>query len=192
MKLTPEKLTAFCAALAETGIVARACAAIGMTRQQVYQWRRDMPDFAADWDDALKIGITALEDEAHRRAFTGVDEPLVHQGQFTYLHEDERDPDGNLVLDSITGAPRQRVRRDKDGQPMVATIKKSSDVLTIFLLKAHNPEKYRDNSKVELSGSLELTKLTEDEIDQELAELAALEAVRRAAPPPADEFDDLV
>lgn len=192
MKLTPEKLTAFCAALAETGIVRRAVAAIGMTRQQVYQWRRDMPDFAADWDEALKIGITALEDEAHRRAFEGVDEPLVHQGQFTYLREDERDEDGNLVLDEATQQPRQRVRRDKDGQPMVATIKKSSDVLTIFLLKAHNPEKYRDNSKVELSGSLELHKLSEAEIDQELAELAALEVARRVAAPAPDDFDDLV
>ena len=75
---------------------------------------------------------------------------------------------------------------------MVATIKKSSDVLTIFLLKAHNPEKYRDNSKVELSGSLELHKLSEAEIDQELAELAALEVARRVAAPAPDDFDDLV
>jgi len=188
MKLTPEKLTAFCAALCETGIVARACAAIGMTRQQVYQWRRDMPDFAAEWDAALKVGITALEDEAHRRAFIGVDEPLVHQGQFTYQQEAVLDEDGNHV---------QRIRRDKDGQPMVATVKKSSDLLTIFLLKAHCPEKYRDNSKVELSGSLALTQLSGEEIDEELAQLEILEQARAAAlgaahPQGSDTFDDLV
>jgi hypothetical protein len=30
-----------------------------------------------------------------------------------------------------------------------------SDVLTIFLLKAHRPEKYRDSSKLEVTGQLE-------------------------------------
>ena len=80
MKLTPEKLTAFCAALAETGIVAKACKAVDISRQQAYKWRQSMPEFAKAWDDALEIGITALEDEAHRRAFEGTDEPVFHQG----------------------------------------------------------------------------------------------------------------
>lgn len=80
MKLTPEKLTAFCAALAETGIVARACKAVGISRQTAYGWRDDIPEFAAAWDKALAVGITALEDEAHRRGFEGVDEGVYHQG----------------------------------------------------------------------------------------------------------------
>lgn len=197
MKLTPEKLTAFCAALAETGIVGKACAAIGMSRHQVYLWRREMPDFAADWDDALKIGITALEDEAHRRAFLGVDEPLTHKGQFTYLYEEVKDEDGNVVLNETTLTPVMRQRRDKDGNPMVATVSKCSDVLTIFLLKAHNPEKYRDNSRVELAGSVEVTKATDDEIDDELAQLQLLERTRTAGLAAANaskaaSFDDLV
>ncbi len=187
MKLTPEKLTAFCAALAETGIVRRACDAIGMTRQQVYQWRRDMPTFAAEWDEALKIGITALEDEAHRRAFEGVQEPLVHKGQFIYQTEDGFDDDDQ---------PVRRIRRDKDGQPLVATVTKASDTLAIFLLKAHNPDKYRDNSRVELAGQLDLRHVADDEIDQELAELEQLEAARAAAlaktTAAPDSFDDLV
>lgn len=80
MKLTPEKLTAFCAALAETGIVAKACKAVDISRMTAYGWRDDIPEFAAAWDKALKVGITALEDEAHRRAFEGVDEGVYHQG----------------------------------------------------------------------------------------------------------------
>jgi hypothetical protein len=116
IKITPEKLTAFCAALAETCQVGKACAAVGISRVTAYKWRRDLPDFAAAWDDAMKVGVTALEDEAHRRAFEGVEEP-VYQG-------------GNKC----------------------GTITKYSDTLAIFLLKSHAPEKYRDNSKVELSG----------------------------------------
>lgn len=80
MKLTPEKLTAFCAALAETGIVRKACDAVGIARQTAYEWRSEIPEFAAAWDKALEIGITALEDEVHRRAFEGVDEGVYHQG----------------------------------------------------------------------------------------------------------------
>lgn len=80
MKLTPEKLTAFCAALAETGIVARACKAVDISRVTAYEWRNEIPEFAAAWDKALAIGVTALEDEAHRRGFEGVDEGVYHQG----------------------------------------------------------------------------------------------------------------
>lgn len=80
MKLTPEKLTAFCAALAETGVVAKACKAVGISRVTAYEWRDEIPEFAEAWGKALKIGITALEDEAHRRAFDGVQEPIFHQG----------------------------------------------------------------------------------------------------------------
>ena len=117
MKLTPEKLTAFCAVLAETCNVGKACVAVGISRQTAYVWRRDIPDFATAWEEAMKAGLLGLEDEAHRRAFDGVDEPVFHQGQ----------PCG--------------------------TIRKYSDTLTIFLLKAHAPEKYRENSRMELTGA---------------------------------------
>ena len=124
MKLTPEKLTAFCAVLADTGIVKRACEAIGVSRQTAYNWRDEMPAFAAAWDKAMRIGISALEDEAHRRAFEGVSEPVFHQG---------------LECGSV---------------------KKYSDTLAIFLLKAHAPEKYRERHDVATTGSLTLTVAT--------------------------------
>lgn len=118
MKVTPEKLTAFCAALSETCNVGKACKAVDISRQTAYRWREEMPAFAEAWDKAMRIGVTALEDEAHRRAFDGIDKPIVHQG---------------VVMD---------------------TVKEYSDTLAIFLLKSHNPEKYRDNSKVELAGGV--------------------------------------
>lgn len=141
MKMTPEKLTAFCAALAETCQVRKACDAVGISRQTAYKWREDMPEFAKAWDRAMKVGVSALEDEAHRRAFEGYDEPVFHQGE-------------------VCGA-----------------IRKASDTLAIFLLKAHAPDKYRENSKVELAGQLALTNMSDDEIRAELAALAATGAI---------------
>lgn len=153
MKLTPEKLTAFCAALAETCQVRKACDAVGISRQTAYKWREDMPDFAEAWDRAMKVGVSALEDEAHRRAFEGYDEPVFHQG-------------------AVCGA-----------------IRKASDTLAIFLLKAHAPDKYRENSKVELSGHIALTDMSDEEIKAELAALAASGAILPASP---EDGSDLV
>ena len=65
----------------------------------------------------MQIGISALEDEAHRRAFEGVPEPVFHQGV------------------------------------ECGSVRKYSDTLAIFLLKAHRPEKYRENSRMELTGA---------------------------------------
>ena len=117
MKFTPERATAFCAALAETGIVGRACTAVGISRRAAYNWREDYPEFAVAWSKALKIGVSALEDEAHRRAFEGHLEPVFHQGS------------------------------------ECGSVRKYSDLLTIFLLKAHDPAKYRENSRMELTGA---------------------------------------
>lgn len=153
MKLTPEILTAFCAALAETGIVAKACKAVSVSRQTAYGWRDDIPEFAAAWDKALKVGITALEDEVHRRAFVGQDKPLVHLGQFTYLRDFQAiDPETGAHYDPAF-AP---VLRDVEGNPQLATMKEYSDTLAMFLLKAHDPERYRDRSQIDVNATVDI------------------------------------
>lgn len=168
MKLTPEKLTAFCAALAETCNVGRACAAVGISRYTAYKWRKEMPDFAAEWDDAMKAGVLALEDEAHRRAFDGVEDPLTHQGKFTYLYAESKDE-----VDELTGQPKMAPVLDEHGQHKVAAVRKYSDTLAIFLLKAHNPDKYRENSKIDLTAKLSVGNMSDDEMRAELAALVA-------------------
>jgi len=197
MKLTPEKLTAFCAALAETGIVAKACKAVDVSRQTAYGWRDEIPSFAEAWDKALKIGITALEDEAHRRAFSGTDKPLVHQGQFTY--EYARDEQGRVIYDDIDlGATNDkgepitskvpRLLLDESGKPMVASMKEYSDTLAIFLLKAHAPEKYRERQQVDLSNSDGTLVVDEAARSARVAQLLALAAKRKDEQ---DAFGDL-
>lgn len=184
MKLTPEKLTAFCAALAETCNVGKAAAAVGISRYTAYIWRKDDPDFAERWDDAMKAGLLALEDEMHRRAIDGVEEPVTHQGQLSYQLEHFVDEEGKQ---------QARLKRDQNGQPIPLTIRKYSDTLAIFLAKAHDPDKYRDNSKLELAGSLELRKLSDEEIDEELAQLVA-QVGHNATKPAGEDVDvsDLV
>jgi len=80
MKLTPEKKIAFLAALSATCNVTKACKATDLSRETAYKWRRENDDFAAEWEVAMDIGAEALEDEAKRRGFDGVDEPVFHQG----------------------------------------------------------------------------------------------------------------
>ncbi|WP_162148545.1 hypothetical protein [Asticcacaulis sp. AC402] len=55
----------------------------------------------------------------------------------------------------------------------VGAIRKYSDTLAIFLLKAHAPEKYRERSSLDLQGSLQVSNMTDDEIAAEIAALMA-------------------
>nr|DAO72419.1 MAG TPA: Terminase small subunit [Caudoviricetes sp.] len=82
VKITPEKQVAFCAALAASGgNVTRACEAVGISRMTAYRWREEDAEFAAEWERAKAIGLDALEDEALRRAFEGVEVPVLHRGK---------------------------------------------------------------------------------------------------------------
>lgn len=137
MKLTAETIDKFRSTLAETCNVGKACAAAGISRYTAYLWRNKHEEFAEAWDLAMRVGVTALEDEAHRRAFEGIDKPIVHLGVIT------------------------------------DTVKEYSDTLAIFLLKAHAPDKYRENSHIKLSGHLSTSEMSDEDIRKELAELAA-------------------
>lgn len=81
-RVQPKKEAEFLAVLRETGgNVSRACNAISLTRTRVYEWRTADPLFAAAWDEAVELGTDELEEEARRRAFSGVDEPVFYQGE---------------------------------------------------------------------------------------------------------------
>lgn len=143
----------------------------------------------------MKVGVSALEDEATRRGFEGVDVPVIHQGQFQYLMEQKRTRGGRLVFDRKTKEPVMVPVLNEDGSRKVAAVKQYSDSLAAMLLKAHAPEKYRDNSKVELGGSLEFSNLSDTELkeqvallEQQLATTAA--ALTKSAPASAQDDDD--
>ncbi len=178
--------------LAETCNVGKACSAIDVSRYTAYRWRKVLPDFAEAWDDAMQAGVLALEDEAHRRAFEGLDEPLTHQGQITPAYAKVLDDDGNEVIDDLTNAPKMGPVYNADGTFKPQTVKKYSDTLAIFLLKAHAPDKYRENSKVDLTNSDGKLGAVDD--TARAARVAALLAVaqkRQAAADSTPSVDDI-
>lgn len=148
-KVSPEKLSAFCAALAETAQVGKAATAIGIDRRTAYRWRKEDLDFALAWDEAMQIAVTVLEDEVVRRGSQGFEEPVLYQGQRSpVIDYDAIDPlTGEKYIPQL--AP---VKRDADGNPLYLTVRKYSDTLLAFALKAHAPGKYRDNASIELTG----------------------------------------
>jgi hypothetical protein len=155
---TPEKILAFCTVLAETCNVGKACAAVGMGRSTAYEWREADKEFAKAWDLAMRIGVTALEDEAHRRGFAGSEVPVVHKGEFTYVRDyTAKDPDTGALYEPWQ-AP---ILRDEEGRPRVATVREYSDTLAIFLLKAHSPEKYRERSDVNMKAEVTVKALAD-------------------------------
>lgn len=119
-----QKQAAFLEALREMGNVRYACEAVDVPRRTVYEWREAESAFATAWEDALDEAADTLEQEAWRRAVTGVDKPVY----------------GSL------GAGQ--------GSGQVGTIREYSDTLLITLLKAARPEKYRERSDVRQSGPI--------------------------------------
>lgn len=121
---TPKKRAAFLAELAQRGNVSDACAAADIGRTTVYDWRADDATFAADWDAALDQAADTMEREAFRRAVDGVDEPVY----------------GSLGQGLGSGE--------------VGRIRKYSDTLLIFLLKAARPEKFRERTEQQHTGAV--------------------------------------
>lgn len=189
---------AFLDCLREKGNVTAAARLVGIDRATAYRWRDADADFAQAWDDAIEEAADLIELEAHRRAVSGIDEPVIYQGNVTYVYE--RDTQGRIVYDTIEREDKgldgktitvtdriPRLALDAQGKPLTLSKRVYSDALMALLLKAHRPDKYRENSKIELNGSMSLSAMTEDEIR---AELALLTAAGVTLPP--DDGSDLV
>lgn len=67
-----------------------------------------------------------------------------------------------------------------------------SDLLAIFLLKGAFPDKYNPINRVEMSGHLATSDMSDDEIRAELAIMAGHVAPRAASDEPEDDNSDLV
>jgi Bacteriophage Sf6, terminase small subunit-like len=78
---TPDGDAKFFAALENGHPVRGACEAAGYTRRCVYRWRKEDPEFAAAWAEAMAIAGDLLEEEADRRGRDGYDEPVYYQGE---------------------------------------------------------------------------------------------------------------
>lgn len=74
------KLVAVIKALARRGNVTEALRAAKAGRGWVYGWRQRDAEFHDAFEDARACGIEVLKDEAHRRAYAGILEPVFYQG----------------------------------------------------------------------------------------------------------------
>lgn len=77
---TEKRYNLFLAELALDGNITRAANAVGVDRSNAYQRRLRNPEFATRWADAIEAATDAIEAEAHRRAVTGVEEPVFYKG----------------------------------------------------------------------------------------------------------------
>lgn len=136
----------FLSEFARTGNISVACQRTGTARATAYAWRAQDADFAAAWLEAELQATEVLEEEARRRASDGLIRKKFDKGK--------------PIIDLETG--EQYVEREY------------SDTLLIFLLKARNPEKYRERTDVR--GSLAVTGgVTISYMPQMAGEVALLE-----------------
>jgi hypothetical protein len=166
--IAPEVYSRFLEHLREVPNVSHAARAAGITQYLVYKHRKADPVFSAAWDDALDEAIQRAEKVVHDRAFKGVPEPIVHQGQIQYEHE--RDAHGRVIFDvvetpGVNGGPPTfdrvpRLKLDIAGNPIPLVVYKPSDQLAQFLLRAHRPERYRERSEIAHTGSVAIQVVT--------------------------------
>jgi hypothetical protein len=120
--------------LARVPNVTAAAKKAKVSRIHAYTTRRDDPDFAAAWEDALEQSVENLEGEVYRRAAHGTLEPVFYQGV------------------------------------KVGNVRKYSDTLAMFLLRAHKPAFYGDRSKVEMEHKGSITGNVDHSISGETAQ----------------------
>ena len=63
------------------GMVVKAAEEVGIPLSSLYKLRRNDPEFATAWDDAIRDSTVILENEITRRAVEGVEEPVFHRGE---------------------------------------------------------------------------------------------------------------
>jgi hypothetical protein len=74
-------LVKFIAELEKHGNVSHALKAAHLARGWAYKKRAEDAEFTQAFEDARRCGLEVLKDEAHRRAYEGVEEPVFYQGE---------------------------------------------------------------------------------------------------------------
>lgn len=133
-----------------------------------------------DLSDRKRIyleGIRAGLDYSDASALAGVDRSTSYRWR--------QDPEFAALVEQAKEVSIDNLEREAHRRAM-----RGSDRLLEFLLVNRAPEEFQSTRKVELSGHLALTDLSEDEIRAELAALAAAGIV--APVNPDDDISDLV
>jgi hypothetical protein len=97
-------------------------------------WMQEDPTYPGRFRQARELAAQTLEDAAVRRAIEGVRRPILYKGKPVY----------------IRGEPQYQIEY--------------SDQLLILLLKANNPEKFKDRSDVTHKWDGDIDKLSIEEL----------------------------
>jgi len=133
---------AFLAALREFPVLKHGCDAVGVNRSTVFRQRQADADFDKAVNEAMEEGIDRAEQEAFRRGVVGFHEPVIHQGQLSYLYERYLDEEGKEQYRKVL---------DDNGQPIPLTVRKHSDPMLALILKGRRKSVYAE--RTELTGA---------------------------------------
>jgi len=138
----------------ETGNISAASLRTGIDRGTHYKWLGADPDYAAAFEEANQTATDLLIEEARRRACDGWTESVIYQGKQCYAKEWNSETDQF----ELTQTP--------------LAIRKYSDNLLMFLIKARRPE-FRDSWKGELEykgpvshGAPDFSVLSDEQFEQ--------------------------
>lgn len=76
-----KKQTDFLASFSDVASVSKACKKTKLARSTVYEWLKTNEDFKKRYNEACKVAVAALEDEAIRRAHEGTLRPVFQGGK---------------------------------------------------------------------------------------------------------------
>ena len=142
---------AFLAALRQYPVIGHACEAASVNYTTVRNARRNDPEFDEQVEEALTRGVDRAEQEAFRRAVDGWHEPVVYQGQVSYLTEDYEADEIDPLTGEVRKVTRTRYQLDENGKRIPLTINKRSDAMLNLVLKGRRKEVYSD--RTELTGA---------------------------------------
>lgn len=186
-KRYPPWVTPFLQHLKGSCNMAESCRAVGVNYSSMMALKSKDADFEAACDEALEEAYDYLEAECRRRAFHGVEEPVVYQGQLTPIFA--RNPDGSVATDE-DGKPI--IERDDRGNLRYLTVRKYSDSLAQFLMKGYRRRKFGDKTELTGANGGPLSTVDETKKSARLAALLALAKARKDNQLPADDqIDDL-
>jgi hypothetical protein len=177
-----ELMAQFCELLATTGTVSSAAAAVGVSRDTVYQHRRRNPLFAAAWAGALSHVRHRLADRLLERALDGSVDYIYRDGQLVgeRHHMDNRlayamlrrldqqvEADPAPVAAELARQQAERVPTKADYRTALKALRTGSEEDLCAALAMFGPDGQPDTSDNPLGASLTAVRQDEDEREPE-------------------------
>ena len=128
---------AFLAALARTGRIGKAAAAVPMDRGMHYWWLREDPAYPALFQETMERAADAWEDEAARRAIEGTVKPVFWRG---YRCGGIREYSDGLLQFLLRGARPDKYRERATTEHVTPVGRPIQTEMTIRLVRPGDPE----------------------------------------------------